>query len=71
MTMMDNELENIIKTKLGIFNDGDIPDEDISKLVEIYVRGKTFSGRKRKINLLELKKFPYLRRIELLLVEGQ
>ncbi len=65
MTMMDNELENIIKTKLGIFNDGDIPDEDISKLVEIYVRGKTFSGRKRKINLLELKKFPYLRRIEL------
>ena len=65
MNMMDKDLENIIKIKLGISDDGDIPDEYISKLIEIYVRGKTFAGRERKINLLELKKFPYLRRIEL------
>lgn len=65
VNMMDKDLENIIKIKLGISDDGDIPDEYVSKLIEIYVRGKTFAGRERKINLLELKKFPYLRRIEL------
>ena len=63
MRLLDKELEKVISYKVGKFAGEELEESDISKVEELSISNRSFSGKDKNINLAELINFQNIKNL--------